>query len=120
MKRVLYFLGFFLVAVAIQSCEKEDFDETLLYGKWESGTLYYVYSSNYTGYTWDESDDETEEEAKVDHRFRWELIKSELQQFHIYIGGEIPKFYTVTELTASTLKYKDDFNKSYSFTKVRL
>ena len=117
MKRVLYFLGFLLVAVALQSCEKEvEFDETLLYGKWRSGTLYYVYSSDYTGKTWDEKDDVNEDEAD---EFHWKLVMSELQQFHLHIGGEIPKFYTVTDLTETTLRYKDDFNKSYSFTKVR-
>ena len=121
MKRVLYyFSSFLLVSVLFHSCNKEeDFDETLLYGKWKSGTLFYVYSSNYTGYTWDESDDITEEEAKNDFPFKWKLVKSELQQFHLWIGPDISKTYIITELTATTLKYKDDFNKSYSFSKVR-
>jgi hypothetical protein len=34
------------------------------------------------------------------------------------IGGSVPKVYTVTELTATTLKYHDDFDVSFSFTKV--
>ena len=118
MKRISFLLiSFLLVSALFHSCGKEEeFDETLLYGKWQSGQLYYVYASDHTGYTWDESDDITEDEADP---FRWKLVKSELQQFHIFIGGEIPKFYTVTELTANTLKYKNDFNKSYTFTKVR-
>jgi hypothetical protein len=121
MKRILcFFISFLVVSALFYSCGKEDeFDETLLYGKWKSELLFYVYSANYTGYTWDEADDITADEAKTDFRFTWKLVKSELQQFHIYIGGEIPKFYTVTELTATTLKYKDGFNKSYTFTKVK-
>jgi hypothetical protein len=34
------------------------------------------------------------------------------------MGGTVPKVYTVTELTETTLKYKDDFGGSFSFTKV--
>jgi len=33
------------------------------------------------------------------------------------MGGSIPKVYTVTTLTETSLKYKDDFGKTYSFTK---
>ena len=119
MKRVLYyFVAILLVSALFHSCGGGDdpFDESLLIGKWRSGTEYWVYERGYTGYTWDEKD-ETEEEAKVDHRFTWQLDKTELQQYHKYVGGDLPKFYTVTELTATTLKYKNA-SRSYSFTKV--
>jgi hypothetical protein len=33
------------------------------------------------------------------------------------VGGNVPKVYTVTELTETTLKYQDDFGKTYTFTK---
>ncbi|MDI9545652.1 MAG: hypothetical protein QM282_07285 [Bacteroidota bacterium] len=33
------------------------------------------------------------------------------------VGGVVPKVYTVTELTATSLKYEDEFGKTYSFTK---
>jgi len=47
------------------------------------------------------------------------LAESDLTHVHIMpIGGNVPKYYTLTELTVSTLKYKDDFGVSYSFTKV--
>lgn len=102
----------------IVSCETEEefFDETLLIGKWQSGTLYYKYIDDGSGATWDTGDDITEEEAQ---EFTWTLEQTELTHIHIIeMGGVLPKVYTVTELTATTLKYKDDFNKSYSFTKV--
>ncbi len=104
----------------IVSCETEEdpFDETLLIGKWQSGTLYYKYFDDGSGATWDTGDDVTEEEAQ---EFTWTLVQSELTHIHIMeMGGVVPKVYTVTELTATTLKYKDDFDKSYSFTKVTL
>ncbi len=103
--------------LTMSSCEKEvHFDQDLLIGKWQSGTLYYRYFSNGDGYTWDTSDDVSEEEAQ---EFTWTLEKDELTHLHILeIGGVVPRFYTVTELTATTLKYKDDFGKTYHFTKV--
>lgn len=104
----------------IVSCETEEepFDETLLIGKWQSETLYYKYYDDGSGATWDTSDDVTEEEAQ---EFTWTLEQSELTHIHIMeLGGVVPEVYTVTELTATTLKYKDDFDKSYSFTKVSL
>lgn len=100
------------------SCEEEgaSFQESFLIGKWVSGTVYYKYSSNYTGATWDTSDDVTEAEAQP---FTWSLVQSELTHIHIIeSGGTVPKVYTVTELTANTLKYKDSFGKTYSFSKL--
>ncbi len=118
MKKALkYFIPSVLVLLFL-SCEKEEdsFDETLLIGKWESGTLYYRYDADYTGATWDESDDVSEDEAQ---EFEWELVKSELAHYHIMeIGGTVPKIYTVIRLTSTKLEYQDDFGKKFSFTKV--
>ncbi|MDR2910332.1 MAG: hypothetical protein LBV47_03060 [Bacteroidales bacterium] len=117
MKKILFIaIVFLLSSVLFNSCEKEyEFDETLLYGKWKQGTLYYKYLSDHTGATWDTSEDVTEEEAQ---KFTWTLVNSELRQIHIMeIGGEIPKNYNITELTATSLKYNDSFS-SYSFSKV--
>lgn len=99
------------------SCEPEDFtfDETLLIGKWRSGTLYYNYTASGTGTTWDTSDDVTEEEAQ---RFTWTLSNSELRHIYILeIGGTVPKVYTVSKLTSTTLEYHDGFGSSFSFIK---
>jgi hypothetical protein len=116
-KLIVYLMVFFSFSLLFNSCEEEEssFQESFLVGKWVSGTVYYKYASNYTGTTWDTSDDVTEEEAQA---FTWTLVKSELTHIHIMeVGGNVPKVYTVTELTATSLKYKDDFGKIYSFTK---
>ncbi len=100
------------------SCEptEQSFDETLLIGKWQSGTLYYKYLADGTGGTWDTADDVTEAEAQA---FTWTLVKSELTHIHVLeTGGSVPKVYTVTELTSTSLKYKDDFGVNFSFTKI--
>ncbi len=108
---------FFSLSMVFNSCEVEDtsYDESLLIGRWASGTLFYKYLSDHTGSTWDTSDDVTEAEAQ---KFTWTLVKSELTHVHIMeVGGNVPKVYTVTTLTSTSLKYKDDFGTSYSFTK---
>lgn len=108
----------FSFSLLFNSCEEEEssFQESFLIGKWVSGTVYYKYASNYSGATWDTSDDVTEAEAQT---FTWTLVQSELTHIHILEvgGGGVPKVYTVTELTATSLKYKDNFG-TYSFTKL--
>lgn len=107
----------FSFSVLFNSCEEDEtfFQESFLIGKWASGTVYYKYLSDYSGKTWDTSDDVTEAEAQA---FTWTLVKSELTHIHIMeVGGDVPKVYTVTELTATSLKYKDNFDKPYSFVK---
>ena len=119
MKKTLRYLTMLTVLTLFAvSCTKEGttYDQTLLYGKWKSGTLYYKYLSGGTGGTWDTSDNVTEAEASA---FTWTLVNDLLTQIHILqIGGSVPKIYTVTELTATSLKYHDDFGVSFSFTKV--
>jgi hypothetical protein len=119
-KTLLYFSLCLMIAFLAVSCEPlaEDvsFDSTLLTGKWQSGTLYYKYLSNGSGATWDTADDVTEAEAQA---FTWTLVKAELTHIHVLeSGGTVPKVYTVTELTAASLKYHDDFGGSFTFTKV--
>lgn len=117
-RQISYLLSAVLLSAFFISCEKDEefFEEELLIGKWRSETLYYRYDDDYTGVTWDTSDDVTEEEAQ---KFEWKLIKADMTHIHLMeLGGKVPKYYTVTELTATTLKYKDEFDKRFSFVKV--
>lgn len=117
-KTMFYLVMFMAMALLAVSCEPQDksFDESLLIGKWQTGTLFYKYLTDGTGATWDTSDNVTEAEAQT---FTWTLVKSELTQIHnLEIGGSVPKVYTVTELTDVSLKYHDDFGVNFSFTKV--
>ena len=121
MKRIFYFLSVILLASAlISSCGKEEeFDEALLIGKWkETGAspYHYRYDSNHTGARWKPSEDVLESEGE---EFTWELEKSELMRLHIrkIDGGVVPENFTVTELTETSLRYKNE-SKNYSFTKI--
>lgn len=112
-----YFAMFVVISILAVSCEPETttFDSSLLTGKWQSGTLYYKYTADGKGATWDTADDVTEAEAQ---KFTWTLVNAELTHIHILdIGGSVPKVYTVTELTSTSLKYEDDFGVKWSFTK---
>ena len=119
MKRVLFFVTFVLIAAAFHSCETvEEFDETLLYGKWKqtgSSPYHYRYDSNHSGVRWKPDDNVLEEEGE---KFTWQLEKSELERIHIRTidGGGVPEIFTVIELTATSLKYKNE-SRTYSFTK---
>jgi len=127
MKRIRFYLVTVVLLTALfTACEEEEqsFEESLLIGKWKleragdapGEHLYERYNADGSGKTWDVADDVQESEAQL---FTWTLEKSDLTQIHIMeIGGSVPKYYTVTELTSSSLRYKDDFGKSFSFTKV--
>ena len=122
MKRIFYFLALILVVSTFHSCGvEEEFDETLLVGKWKqiSGpppVLYYRYDSNGKGVTWNPDEGYTELNGQ---KFTWHLVQSELTQIHLMeVGSSNIKFiFTVTELTDKTLKYKDEFDR-WSFTKL--
>jgi hypothetical protein len=122
MKKIICFVAVVLFSsVLFYSCEKEDdFDEALLIGKWKpvSGTsLYFRYDRNHEGVTWNPSVDQREDEGQ---KFRWSLVQSELEQrHHIEIIGEdiIIEIYTVTELTETSLRYKNEV-RSYTFSKI--
>lgn len=106
--------------IIIASCGEissdTEFDQTLLYGKWQEGTLFEKYNTDGTGSFWDTADDVSEDEAQL---FEWTLEKADLTQIHIMEigGGRIPKTYTVTELTNTTLRYQDSY-ETHTFNKI--
>jgi hypothetical protein len=120
MKKLLSFIVLCIATSALMvSCIEMDddpFDDDLLVGKWQSGTMFYKYNFDGTGTTWDEGDDVMEDEAQS---FTWTLVEAELTHIHIMeMGGTVPKIYTVTQLSETSLKYEDSFGKTFSFTKV--
>lgn len=109
------------IIVSMSSCSPDtnvELDQTLLIGKWqETNTLNFeVYGKDGSGYTWDEADDVTEAEAQP---FTWGLNGNVLTQVHtMEMGGNVPKRYTVTKLTATELIYEDNYGKVHSFDKI--
>ena len=106
------------LSIIFASCEKDKpkFDESLLPGKWVSGTEYYRYDATGPGATWDTSDDVTEEEAQP---FEWTMDGDQLTLIHIMeMGGRVPKVYTVTALSNTTLSYRDNYSQSFTYNRV--
>lgn len=114
--------AFSAIILSFTSCSPDtdiEFDETLLYGKWQENDTqnFEVYKEDGTGYTWDEADDVTEAEAQ---HFTWTLEGENLTHIHIMeMGANIPKVYTVTKLSATELAYKDDYGKIHTFSKIQ-
>lgn len=123
MKKILHIcLCTFLLSLLANSCidptnkpTKPTFNAALLNGHWMSGTLHEYYNANGTGYTWDTADDIYEDEAQ---QFTWSMNNATLVQNHqMGMGGVVPKTYTITRLTATTLCYRDNYGTSYTFLK---
>ena len=137
MKRILYSLAIVsVVLLGFNSCDgfgSANFEEDLLIGKWEKDSNpgeYWVYttqtddSGDYQyGHTWDENDDVYESDLTPygNGWFKWQIVKSDLTQIHLMENGgaDIPKIYTITELTTTHLTYKDRFGNRTYFTKVK-
>ena len=109
------------IILSMSSCSPDtdvEFDQTLLTGKRQENNslVFEVYGKDGSGYTWDEADDVTEAEAQP---FTWGLNGNVLTQVHtMEMGGNVPKAYTVTKLTATELVYEDNYGKVHSFDKI--
>jgi hypothetical protein len=120
MKKLFYlFLGTMLM-LGVSSCgdiidDNDNFDATLLYGRWQEGTVFERYDESGLGATWDTDDDLEEEEAQL---FKWSLDGSTLIHEHLGQFVTVPKVYTVTTLNSGNLTYHDDYGKTHYFSKV--
>lgn len=103
----------------LSSCHDDPtFDGDLIVGKWVSGTEYYRYDSDGTGATWDVADDVQEEEGQP-YTWSFDETTSTLTLVHqMEMGGVIPKSYTVTALDDSQLKYKDNYDREFTYNRV--
>ena len=132
-KRTILFGVLAIVAMVMISCQsdKPTFQEADLLGLWqEDGTEAFVRftaekdsTGEYKyGREWDESDDMSESDLKLygNGWFKYKLVKSDLTEIHLMDNGgaDIPKVYTVLNLTEDALQYKDDRGVTTTFAKV--
>ncbi|MBR1515079.1 MAG: hypothetical protein IJ622_12435 [Bacteroidales bacterium] len=134
MKKLLYIFFGLAMAFCLSACggsggDVDDFDVTNLYGKWQEGTVFERYYAQpfdhilpngdtvqVNGFTWDESDDISEEEAQP---FNWTLTGSTLVQEHITTFNQvIPKVYTISSLTSDELVYGDNYSREHHYSRV--
>ena len=124
MKKRTALLVLSLVALLAASCggqeEALNVSADQLLGKWQrtNSQEYWRYITDSTGVTWDESEDVSEEESNL--TFRWEVNGARLM--HVFTGEmanqAVPKVYTITEISSTSMKWKDDYSMEYQFNKV--
>lgn len=134
MKKLLFvFLGFALF-FGLSACNGAggdiggDIDVTNLYGKWQEGSVYERYYAqpfdhvmpngdtvSVNGFTWDESDDISEDEAQP---FNWSLTGSTLKIEHVSTFVIVPKLYTIKTLNYNELVYSDDYGSEHHYSRV--
>ena len=132
-KRTILFGVLAIVAMVMISCQsdKPTCQEADLLGLWqENGQEAFVRftaekdsTGEYKyGREWDESDDMSESDLKPygNGWFKYKLVKSDLTEIHLMDNGgaDIPKVYTVLNLTEDALQYKDDRGVTTTFAKV--
>lgn len=116
MKKTFPLILFFSLLMSACFTEEKDYTPDQLYGKWVSGTEYYRFDEDMMGATWDTGDDVYESEAQP---FEWQVAGDQLTMVHMMeMGGRIPKAYTITSLTYNTLQFRDDYNQSFTYTRV--
>jgi hypothetical protein len=131
MKKLLHIILFLVIVLGLAACHKPEeisFDPSLLYGKWQEGSVYERYYASaiervlpngdtvqVNGTTWDVSDDVTEEEAQL---FNWTLTGATLKHEHVGTFVTVPKVYTIIMLGSNYLVYKDDYGVTHHYSKV--
>lgn len=128
MKRILSYCAVaVLTALFVISCSpsEKEFNVDFLYGEWKSNqtisgnpyVIHDIFETDRTGISWCPTPDgETKDDG---HDFRWSLSGETLTKVEKPgTGAEFPMDYTVTELTATTLKYTY-LGTAYTWTKVK-
>lgn len=113
----LSFIALALLTVVLTSCgglggdEDVNIDKSQIVGKWMTADKSYfeVYNSDGTGKSWNLKDDVNEDEAQT---FTWEFDEGSDDKFFQYhnmeIGGTVPLYCNILELTSTTFKYNTD------------
>lgn len=95
-------------------------DDSQLIGTWvKSGTQeYWKYDADHNGVTWDESEDIGHHESNL--TFTWSIAEDVLTHaFPGEMGNQaVPKVYTITEISGSMMKWKDEEGFRYNLERV--
>ena len=140
-KRIVFLSVLAVIALTMTSCwnvPEEVFDEANLLGKWikddatglDSVPVEFVRFTDELdptreykyGRQWNVSEDIYEEDLKPygNGWFKYKLVNSKLTEIHLMDNGgaDVPKIYTVLQLTDDVLKYKDNLGVITTFVKV--
>ncbi|MBQ9417801.1 MAG: lipocalin family protein [Bacteroidales bacterium] len=111
----------------VVGCRKDEEESTLtvtdseVAGLWvKSGSQeYWRYRTDHSGVTWDEADDISEQESNL--TYTWSISGAVLT--HVFSGAQgnqaVPKVYTITAISGSSMQWKDDYGMAYTLKKVQ-
>lgn len=126
MKKLSLIAVLFLAIIATSCGKKEDdpkIDKSLIVGEWKKADNSYfetIYSDG-TGKEWTPVDDVTEDEASW---YTWEFDEGSEDKFIKYyemeMGGVVPQYCNILELTSTTLKYNNEgLRATYNLVRVK-
>ena len=123
----------FFTACGMFPGQEKNYTASDLNGTWTEDAnpqCFWVYSLTkddsgeyYWGKTWDEAEDvyESDLEYHGNGWFKWSITNNNLVQIHMLNLKEkkVPKTYTVTSCTSTTLELKDTYGKTLTYKKVK-
>ena len=132
MKKLLILIFGFVLLLGLGACGglvvEDDINETLLYGRWQEGSVYQRYYASpfryilpngdtvmINGTTWDVSDDVSEDEAQV---FIWTRSGKTLTHENVGTFVTVPKVYTINTLSDFDFIYSDEYGTTHHFSRV--
>lgn len=134
MKRTKYIVLAALLALGMASCDKRNNDSRLtvdasqVTGLWVKNSNPYEYwrfRADGSGVTWDETPDPeygtpstTEDLSNL--TYSWHITDGDVLMFDFpgaMANQDVPKYYYITEISASTMKWRDDYGLTYSLRK---
>lgn len=110
------------MALLSVSCQPEEIhgsvDESALIGTWyatDAPQEYWRFDFNYTGETWDESEDVQEGEGS---RFTWSTVDDQLRlDIRGQMGQHVYYDYTLTKQSSSSFTWEDLYGNTRTFYK---
>lgn len=123
-----------LAMLLVISCDKRNNDDRLtvdasqVEGLWVKNSNPYEhwrFRADGTGVTWDETPDPddgsvvTEELSNL--TYTWYITNGDVLMFDFrgaMANQDVPKYYYITEIGSSTMKWRDDYGLTYSLRKV--
>ena len=138
MKRILFVLTIALSTLLMAGCgflsgDTTNYTASDLAGTWAEESnpqCYWVYTLSqddtgeyYWGKTWDEAEDVSESDLEFHGNgwFKWSIAGNKLQQLHVMdiSAALVPKSYTVSSCTSTTLILKDTYGTASTYKKVK-
>ena len=126
MKKHVYIVLLAFGALMAAACGRSEIhinvNDDELVGLWqkENSQEYWRYNEDYSGVTWDEAEDITEEESNL--VYTWSVTDGDVLR-HVFTGAEanqaVPKVYTVKEISSVAMTWEDDYGMRYRLVKVK-